>query len=205
MGTKRRRWSWLLGGVLLIAVAVTEFLRMMPYGVSPFPLAPFAGAVFFLLACVVFAWGVTDRDITPVTGQDALGKVALIVFGAVPVLVEGLSGTVDPDFAPRWLGGYVSAADIVMAVAGFVAVRSIARARVVPAPWNYAPAIALALFVLVRVLSYVGSVATQDGWSWVSALDVNLTMFAPIVLGLAAIVMALVPVQRAERAEVAQV
>lgn len=78
------------------------------------------------------------------------------------------------------------------AAAALVAVVEIARARVIPGNWRFAPAIALAVVVLVQVIGQVVGVAAGSAGLEQAAVGLALGGFAaailaPVALGIAAI------------------
>lgn len=179
--------SWVIGGALLIGSAV------LPWALGPEPamlVTAVIGRLLFLAAMIVFAFGL--RGVGSVVAGRTLGVVALLVLGAAP-LVFGLIPLqqVEPsDLGLLQLLGYSELA--IEAAAALVAVVEIARARVIPGNWRFAPAIALAVVVLVQVIGQVVGVAAGSAGLEQAAVGLALGGFAaailaPVALGIAAI------------------
>ena len=179
--------SWVIGGALLIGSAV------LPWALGPEPamlVTAVIGRLLFLAAMIVFAFGL--RGVGSVVAGRTLGVVALLVLGAAP-LVFGLITLqqVEPsDLGLLQLLGYSELA--IEAAAALVAVVEIARARVIPGNWRFAPAIALAVVVLVQVIGQVVGVAAGSAGLEQAAVGLALGGFAaailaPVALGIAAI------------------
>lgn len=179
--------SWVIGGALLIGSAV------LPWVLGPGPamlVTAVIGRLLFLAAMIVFAFGM--RGVGSVVAGRTLGVVALLVLGAAP-LVFGLipPQQVEPsDLGLLQLLGYSELA--IEAAAALVAVVEIARARVIPGNWRFAPAIALAVVVLVQVIGQVVGVAAGSAGLEQAAVGLALGGFAaailaPVALGIAAI------------------
>ena len=179
--------SWVIGGALLIGSAV------LPWALGPEPamlVTAVIGRLLFLAAMIVFAFGL--RGVGSVVAGRTLGVVALLVLGAAP-LVFGLIPLqqVEPsDLGLLQLLGYSELA--IEAAAALVAVVEIARARVIPGNWRFAPAIALVVVVLVQVIGQVVGVAAGSAGLEQAAVGLALGGFAaailaPVALGIAAI------------------
>lgn len=179
--------SWVIGGALLIGSAV------LPWALGPGPamlVTAVIGRLLFLAAMIVFAFGL--RGVGSVVAGRTLGVVALLVLGAAP-LVFGLipPQQVEPsDLGLLQLLGYSELA--IEAAAALVAVVEIARARVIPGNWRFAPAIALVVVVLVQVIGQVVGVAAGSAGLEQAAVGLALGGFAaailaPVALGIAAI------------------
>lgn len=190
--------AWIWGGGLLLASAVLPLIT----GSSGFAAAGgLSGAVFswigmlaFAAAMVVFALGLGRRG--SVVARRPAGTVALIALAVVTPIIWVLTAVfpysdADPGAYAVW--GYAELA--VRFGAALVAVVAVGRARVVPPPWNWAPAWGLAAVVVTGVLAQVSTVALagrpgdQEALVTVFALSSLVAVVVPSLLGILAIVL----------------
>lgn len=190
--------AWIWGGGLLLASAVLPLIT----GSSGFAAAGgLSGAVFswigmlaFAAAMVVFALGLGRRG--SVVARRPAGTVALIALAVVTPIIWVLTAVfpysdADPGAYAVW--GYAELA--VRFGAALVAVVAVSRARVVPPPWNWAPAWGLAAVVVTGVLAQVSTVALagrpgdQEALVTVFALSSLVAVVVPSLLGILAIVL----------------
>lgn len=183
---RRTEPSWIWGGGLLAASAVVPW-ALGPGGAGT--LTRTLAGLLFLAAMAVFAFGL--RGAGSVVARRGAGMVALLVLGITPLLFSLVAPTqVDlSDMALLQTLGYVELA--VTAAAALVAVVEIARARVVPGPWRWAPAIGLAVVVGVQVIGQIVGVAVGpqglEHWGVALALGGFVSaVVVPLVLGGAA-------------------
>jgi len=192
----RARRAWLIGGVLFIAATVLG-LVLSPVGLG------IIGDVVFAAAVLVFAFGI--RGAGSVTARRPLGTTALTVLAVwtvvgsalITMLVTGGFGLeVVTDngsaTAPFLVANYVDIG--VQFVASLIAVVQIGRAGVVPRPWNWAPAWALAAisipWIIDRML-WVSQPVDVGAWAYIlGSLDGLVRIGAGIFLGTLAIVLA---------------
>ena len=192
----RARRAWLIGGVLLIAATVLG-LVLSPVGLG------IVGDLVFAAALLVFAFGI--RGAGSVTARRPLGTTALTVLAVwtvvgsalMAVLVTGgfgLQVVTDSGSAtaPFLVASYVDIG--IQFVASLIAVVQIGRAGVVPRPWNWAPAWALAAisipWIIDRML-WVSQPVDVGAWAYIlSSLDGLVRIGAGIFLGTLAIVLA---------------
>ncbi|GAA3030036.1 hypothetical protein [Microbacterium dextranolyticum] len=159
--------AWIWGGALLVATAVVPSLagaggplREAGAAISWVSLVSFAAAM------VVFAWGIRGEG--SVVARRPLGIVALCLVGIILPVVGLISSFVfvvdpaDPSATPSWIG----AAQVVNYAgyaawggAALVAGVEVARARVVPGRWRWAPLTALGVLALAFVGMQIVSVA----------------------------------------------
>lgn len=144
-----RRRTWVTGGVLLVLSAVVAVVARGPLaGISPAKDWLFAGAAILLVIGV--------GRVGSVTGRRPVGTVATILLVSAPATQSYWYSFVPDDSAnPNTvedISALISMAyyGIVLALA-IISVVQIARARVVPSPWRWAP-----LWVLVWTLITVG-------------------------------------------------
>ena len=182
--------------MLLIAATVLG-LVLSPVGLG------IVGDVVFAAAVLVFAFGI--RGAGSVTARRPLGTTALTVLAVwtvvgsalMTVLVTGGFGLqVVTDngsaTAPFLVASYVDIG--IQFVASLIAVVQIGRAGVVPRPWNWAPAWALAAisipWIIDRML-WVSQPVDVGAWAYIlSSLDGLVRIGAGIFLGTLAIVLA---------------
>ena len=139
----------MLGGILLIAATLVvavpaPTLRSVPGG-------EFAGPALFSAALLVFAFGL--RGAGSITARRPLGTAALALL-AVWTFADGLLWRFTPLGSlpldrPALLG---TAIPLITAALAAVACVQIARAGVVPTPWNWAPTWALIAVVAPSLL-----------------------------------------------------
>lgn len=155
-----RRFSWLLGGIGLVACSVSGIVR------GSIPGAPTVNNTLTLLsdalwasAILIFAIGLSREG--SVVARKPLGLTASAVVAVWPLTTTVVSlGTSaqDPGQTTPWqFWTYVSI--IVPLMFGLIAAVQVARIRVVPAPWNLAPLWALGVQTLVWVVPQVINVA----------------------------------------------
>lgn len=184
--------TWMLGGTLLIISGLLHSGR---------PGAPYlhiASVLLFSAALVLFAIGLKPE--ASVTARKPLGTVALIGLALLSVLhaFEGqLYGIVPTD-----LLGILNI--IGLAVRGafaLVAVVQIARAAVIPRPWNTLPGWTLVALAAVNALQIVitqvfvlhgnsGGSDAQNTLIAISSVVGLIAMTAPLLLGVMAVVLA---------------
>lgn len=190
--------AWIWGGGLLLASAVLPLITGSPGFVTAGGLS---GAVFawigmlaFAASMVVFAFGARGRGSIVARRPD--GMVALVALAAVSPVVWVLTAVFpysadNPDAYVLW--GYADVA--VRFAAALVAVVAVGRARVVPPPWNWAPAWGLAAVVGIGVLAQVSAVAIAGGPAdqetlvTVFAFSSLVATVVPSLLGILAIVL----------------
>ena len=192
----RARRAWLIGGVLLIAATVLG-LVLSPIGLG------IVGDLVFAAAVLVFAFGI--RGAGSVTARRPLGTTALTVLAVWTVVGSalmtalatgdfGLQVVTDSGSAttPFLVANYVDIG--IQFVASLIAVVQIGRAGVVPRPWSWAPAWALAgvsiPWIIDRML-WVSQPVDVGAWAYIlSSLDGLVRIGAGIFLGTLAIVLA---------------
>jgi len=196
---RARRRTWLVGGVLLLLCALlglgfsslNSLLFSVPFNL---PLALFGAAV------VVFAIGLGRAG--SVTARRPLGTGALIAL-AVWQLVSPLimlplpeGGGAQEQFV-LMLTIVSTATVLITLVLAVIAVVQIARAGVLPNPWNRAPMWALVVVVATQVLpelvAATGSIIDQAPLVALYDFALLVEMGAVAFLGVLAIVLALRP------------
>jgi hypothetical protein len=194
--------AWFVGGTLLLAT--------VPLGVVTNSTgAAIVGAntittVLFSASLLVFAFGI--RGSGSITARRPLGTTALavlaiwVLLGWVLTDVVGASAPYDAPSAAMLMFGYVDA--FVEFAVALVAVVQIARAGVVPSPWNWAPAWALLAMTVPWLLwQIIAAGATQETAStaifFVSGVDGLVRVGSTMFLGVLAIVLS----DRARREE----
>lgn len=196
--------AWIWGGGLLLASAVLPLIT----GSSGFAAAGgLSGAVFswigmltFAAAMVVFALGLGRRG--SVVARRPAGTVALIALAVVTPIIWVLTAVFPYDPTAEGMSGHTAGyvwwgyAELAVRFgAALVAVVAVGRARVVPPPWNWAPAWGLAAVVVTGVLAQVSTVALagrpgdQEALVTVFALSSLVAVVVPSLLGILAIVL----------------
>lgn len=182
----------MLGGILLIAATLVvavpaPTLRSVPGG-------EFAGPALFSAALLVFAFGL--RGAGSITARRPLGTAALALL-AVWTFADGLLwrftplGSLPPD-QQALLGTSIP---LVTAALAAVACVQIARAGVLPRPWNWAPTWALIAVVVPSLLQMLLAAAgpassSQDLLIALVGLDGLVRAAAGVFLGIMAILLA---------------
>ena len=192
----RARRAWLVGGVLLIAATVLG-LVLSPMGLG------IVGDVVCAAALLMFAFGI--RGAGSVTARRPLGTTALTVLAVWTVVRSALMGVLvtggfgfeavtnsGTGTAPFLVLNYVDVG--IQFTASLIAVVQIARAGVVPQPWNWAPAWSLAAisipWIIDRIL-FATPPVDAGAWGYIlSSLDGLVRIAAGIFLGTLAIVLA---------------
>jgi hypothetical protein len=160
-GTKYARLAWSVGGVLLIGAALCGALTwLLNIPSAGFVSGGFVSAVLYAIAALVFAFGI--RGAGSVTGRRPLGTAALALL-AVWCVAHWIVWNLLPLDAtpPEGQGRLPVIADAFLgATLAVTACVAIARAKVVPAPWNWAPCwVLLAVLILPSLLQPLEMVA----------------------------------------------
>lgn len=147
---RARKRTWLVGGILLLIVVLLGLVREM---VGPY-LPWWVDRGLLAAAFVVFAIGLGRGG--SVTGRRMLGTAALVMLAVWQLLSPLLWRVLTPSEYESALGvlrvlGTAEQA-LVFALA-LIAVVQIGRTAVIPGPWNWAPAWALAAVVAVQLVS----------------------------------------------------
>lgn len=143
---RRARLAWMLGGSLMIgSVVVVVLVWTFPFNLpGAFLLSP----ALFSSSLILFAFGIGGAG--SITARRPLGTLALTALAvwevasasAASLLPSAFGAPTESFFAAAVLAGLIDAA--VRCALGVIAVVQIARAGVLPRPWNWAPAWALA-------------------------------------------------------------
>jgi hypothetical protein len=183
--------TWIVGGSLLLAtVVITVTFQSVP---SFFPGASFISIGVFSAALLVFAFGLSGAG--SITARRPLGTSALSALAIWTLLAPILSlfftpADYDQGLTLAW--GYIDS--VVRFLLALVAVIQIARAGVVPRPWNWAPTWVLAavagswLLQLISVTVLSRDVASISGA--LMSLDILTNFAGAVFLGVVAIVVA---------------
>ncbi|QTV79015.1 hypothetical protein [Microbacterium sp. NIBRBAC000506063] len=193
---RTRKRTWLVGGILLLIVVLLGLVREM---VGPY-LPWWVDRGLLAAAFVVFAIGLGRGG--SVTGRRMLGTAALVILAVWQLLSPLLWRVLTPSEYESALGvlrvlGTAEQA-LVFALA-LIAVVQIGRTAVIPGPWNWAPAWALAAVVAVQLVSALIA-ATRgllDHMLVIVFVGVGgvVAVAAQAFLGVLAIVLALRPVR----------
>ncbi|CAI9388755.1 hypothetical protein [Microbacterium sp. T2.11-28] len=190
--------AWIWGGGLLLASAVlpliTGSVGFVTAGGAGGAVFAWIGMLAFAASMVVFALGLGGRG--SVVARRPAGMTALIALAAITPIIWVLTAVfpysdADPGAYAVW--GYADAA--VRFGAALVAVVAVGRARVVPPPWNWAPAWGLAAVVGTAVLAQVSAVAIagrpgdQETLLTLFAFSSLVAVVVPSLLGILAIVL----------------
>ncbi|MDF2434728.1 MAG: hypothetical protein JWP44_4359 [Mucilaginibacter sp.] len=186
------RRAWVIAGAMLLASVVID-LAAQPSTVV-FTGAGILGTVLFSASLLVFAFGTRGSD--SVTARKPLGTAALAVLALWTLLLPALQSVFfpvgDPP-GPLLALGFVDS--FVRFAAALIAIIQIARAGVVPRPWNWAPAWPLGAMVALWLTTQVvvfGS--AQESQVIAAGIVVNLDSLvrvgSAVFLGVLAIVLA---------------
>ncbi|MEV4774248.1 hypothetical protein [Microbacterium sp. LWH12-1.2] len=190
----RRRLSWSVGGIGLIACGVVGIIRGSVLG------APGATTTLTLLADVLWAGAVLilafglSRE-GSVVARKPLGvasSAAVALWPLTDTLVGLFAGPMNPEQAEAWLPwSYLSM--VLPLMVGLIAGVQVARTRVVPTPWNWAPLWALGAQTLMWVLPQLIGVASPTAFMEMSgvlaALGTLAFLTATLGLGILAIML----------------
>ncbi|OAN27232.1 hypothetical protein A4X17_08160 [Plantibacter sp. H53] len=188
--TSGSKQVWIVAGALMIgSVLLGPVLQVGSYlG----PTGSLLSTLLMVVSMIMFAIG-ADRS-TSVTARRPFGTAALIglaVWTAVGTPALGALDTM-PGRGAMIGVGYVDL--IVTFVLAAIATTQIARAGIVPRPWNLAPLWVLVAAASVRVVQLVVVVAAGPDASrfapFLSTLDRLGGAVAPVFLGIVAIVLA---------------
>ncbi len=188
--------AWIAGGILLVASGIFAFVAR-PSG-TPGYVVSITGVALFSAALLVFAFGARGsgsmaggRVGTAALVVLAVWRLASAVFwgalavesGSALIQAQGLLITLN----------YIDL--LVQFAAALVVVIRIGRARVVPRPWNWAPAWALAVVVAEWVLGQ--ALAAVEWVPFLNGLGIAVEVCVPVFLGVLAVVLATPGVRRA--------
>lgn len=179
------RHPWVVGGSLLLGSAVVG-VTTQPWGAPVSLLGTLAASVAF----VVFALGFHGRG--SVTGPHRAGTIALCTLAAWTLFAALVSAFFSPVIitGPPALGFLNEIISLAMAT---IAVVAIGRSQVVPRPWNWAPAAALACWVGLWLVEQMLREAVVTSTLLASALqtvDTLVHVGTPVFLGATAIALA---------------
>lgn len=139
-----RRFTWLIGGIGLIACGIVGVTRgSVPGAPGAILLLTLVGDVLWAGSILILSIG-TSRE-GSVVARKPLGLTASVVVAVWPLtntLVAPIVSPQSPAQAGAWqLWTYLSL--VVPLVSGLIAAMQVARIRIVPAPWSWAPLWAL--------------------------------------------------------------
>ncbi|WP_193597231.1 hypothetical protein [Microbacterium sp. YJN-G] len=199
-GTRVRRTTWLVGGILLVVAAVLWF--GIPLG--PQPLSGWVALTVQAAAFVVFAVGLGCGG--SVTARRPLGTAALVALGlwviagpAVRLLMTALPVGTGPDAAERFAMTHLIVSitiDVIGLALALIASVQILRAGVVASPWRWMPLAALAVIVAGRVLLFISTPLPLDAALAARSLAELAIPVVLLLLGAAAIVLSVLTPQR---------
>ncbi|WP_300266262.1 hypothetical protein [Microbacterium sp.] len=190
-----RRGTWLAGGIGLIACGVVGVIRSALLG------APEANTVLTLLADVLWAVSILlvavgrDRH-DSVVARRPVGLVASAAVALWPLthtVVGVFSEPISPAQVDAWMfWTYLSI--VLPVIVGAIAATQIARAGVVPAPWNWAPTWALGAQVVIWVLPQLIGATAPNALAGAAGIVAALSMLGFVIvtfgLGILAVVLA---------------
>lgn len=180
--------SWMWGGGLLAGAAVLP----LAFGPGGGAVPRIVGQGLVLAAMIVFALGL--RGAGSLVARRPVGTVALIALGLIPLVFTVATPSNVPE-SDVWILQILGYTELVLSVgAALVAAVEIARARVVPDPWRWAPTVALALVVLVQAGAQVIGVAAgpeglRDLAPALSAIALASAVLVPLALGVIAMML----------------
>lgn len=188
--------TWFVGGTLFLASAV---LVLTASTAQMWFLSGNIDTVTIAAALLVFAFGY--RGSGSVTGRRPLGTAALVLLAVwlllQPVLAGTVSTAIDQGQPTDSFVGFGYTYIFVQFTLALIAVMQIARAGIVPAPWNWAPAAVLAATCVSWILLQI--IGVQIGVSGetpprlifaIGTIDALLRLSGLVFLGVLAIVLA---------------
>lgn len=193
-GVRRPVVAWLWGGGLLAASAVLPLAagqgEVIGSGVGAF--LGWGGRLLFAAAMFIFAFGM--RGSRSVVGRQPIGMIALLVLGFVPLVLDVVISFVAATGDVALLGMLSDVQLAITAAAALAAAIEIARARVIPGRWRWAPTVGLAIVVvLFLVWQVVGIAARADAMhelAWIIAMSYfTAGVLVPLALGVLAMVL----------------
>jgi hypothetical protein len=124
----------------------------------------FLGDVLWAAAILVFSIGLGREGSVVARRPVGLGACAVVaLWPLVATLVGLIAGPENAEQAEAWvLWSYLSM--VVVLASGLIAATQVARARVVPAPWNRVPLWVFGFQVLVWVIPQVVNVASPEAF-----------------------------------------
>ena len=155
---RRRNLTWTIGGSALILSGVLVMMREIALGSSLTPALAVIAELTWSVGVTVFAVGRTRYE--SVVARRPLGIVAILILAwwqvAARIVFDALTpsgGFATPDSVPPTyvVFGYLHL--LMPLAAGIIATVQIARTRIVPSPWRWAPLWVLGLSVLVGVIT----------------------------------------------------
>jgi hypothetical protein len=189
--------TWFVGGTLFLASAV--LVLTVSSADMWFPGGNDIGTIIVAAALLIFAFGY--RGSGSVTGRRPLGTAALVLLAVWLLLQPVLTGLfitgIEQGYLTGSFVGFGYADYLVQFTLALIAVMQIARAGVVPRPWNWAPAAALAAACTSWILLQV--IAVEIGVSGgtplrliiaITTIDSLVRLGGTVFLGVLAIVLA---------------
>lgn len=190
-----RRLLWLVGGIGLIACGVVGVIRGAVLG------APGTSVVLTVIADVLWAGAILllafglSRE-GSVVGRKPLGLAASAAVALWPVtstLVNLFAGSDNLEQADAWrFWGYLSV--VLPLVFGLIAAMQVARAGVVPAPWNWAPLWVLGvqsvMWILPQLIGAASPTFVMEMAGLVAALGTLAFLTSTLGLGILAVILA---------------
>ncbi|MCT9821036.1 hypothetical protein N3K63_12175 [Microbacterium sp. W1N] len=169
---RRQRSTWMIGGIGLVVCGVIGMLQYSVVG-----MAQASGLVLdALFASSVLVFAIGSSRAASVVRREPLGMVALVVVAVWPLVMRVVAAFLPPMGAETFDAGleaYRAAEGTLTAVfyvnllvslaAALLACVRIARAGVVPAPWNRAPLWALIASVAAGVVPQLLFAASRPG------------------------------------------
>lgn len=185
--------TWMAGGAGLVACGVLGVLTYSMLGTPSTQVISLVGDAIFATAVLLFAIGLSPG--ASVVARRPLGVTAMVIVAAWPLVafvISSLLALNEPGDGSM-IYGYVAL--IVPAGAGLVAAVQIARAAVLPSPWRWAPAWALAVQAAAWAIPNViivaaGPEAIQGLANVLAALGMLAFLVGTFGLGILALILA---------------
>lgn len=164
---------WAIGGVLLIVAAPLPLLQQFA-GTIAWAASALLPSVLFAVAITLFA---TPRGRGGIAGSSVIGTAALLTVAWLQLLVFPVMLILWGQFT--WL---FPLGQVIVVVAAAVAAVAIVRARVVPAPWQWAPAIGFTLLFVPPAIAELPGMLNSSVYG--SLTDANRVIGMVVVFGL---------------------
>ena len=155
---RRRNLTWTIGGSALILAGIVAMLDAVMLGSSLRPVLTVIAELAWAVGVTVFAVGRTRYE--SIVARRPLGLVTMLIVAWWHVVARIVfdvmtpnGGFATPDSIPSMyvVLGYLDL--LIPLAAGTIATVQIARTRIVPSPWRWAPLWVLGLSVLVGVMT----------------------------------------------------
>lgn len=178
---------WVVGGSLLIAVGILNNV-LGPAGLL-LSMNGVIESVVFAAALLVYAIGIRGQG--SITNRRPLGTIALIGFGAWGIINAVVIQLLATGSELDALRSFSLASTFIGFAIAAIAVIQIARARVLPQPWNWIPTWVLAAMTVSWLVQWsIAQTQSSTAIQIFLPIDTFIRLGAPFFLGIASILLA---------------